>query len=126
MTATPINPPGTDPALGYTHGMLVEGGRTLYVSGQVGTGPDGETPTDFTAQAETAWRNLEAVLRAAGMGLESIVKLGIYLTSPDDLAAFRAVRGRFVSHKPASTLVFVSALARPEWKVEVEAVAVTS
>lgn len=128
MATIPINPPGTDPALGYTHGMLVEGGggRTLYVSGQVGTAPDGTVPADFAAQAENAWRNLDATLRAAGMGLGDIVKLGVYLTSADDLAAFRTVRSRFVTHKPASTLVIVAALASPGWKVEVEAVAATS
>jgi len=122
-----LNPDAVAPPLGaYSHAVVSEGsGRTLRVSGQVGIGPDGTIPDDVDEQSELVWRNLEAILAAAEMGMADVVKITAYLTDPADLAAYGAVRSQHLEdHRPASTLVFVSALVKPELKVEVDLVAV--
>ena len=98
--------------------------RTLYVSGQVGIDADGTCPPDVAGQASRALGNLGALLAAAGMDVEDIVRMTVYLTEPSGLDAFRVARAAFLGdHKPASTVLVVAGLARPEWKIEIEAVA---
>ncbi len=127
MTVQRLNPASIGPEPpAYTHGMLVQGAaRTLYIAGQVGMDPSGACPSDVAAQCRLAWTRIEAILGEAGMTLQDIVKTTIFLVNPADLAAFREVRNSVLkSHKPASTLVFVSQLVDPALKVEIEAVAV--
>ena len=109
----------------YSHGAEVPGGtRLLYTAGQVGVAADGKLPPDIKGQAEQVWRNLLAILAEAGMGVENIVKVNHYLTKPENVPAYGEVRTRFLgAARPASTLVIVQALVRPEWLVEVEIVA---
>ena len=120
------NPPGVaGPLASYSHGVETPAGaRWLHVSGQVAVDVDGHTPEEFAAQADLAFRNLGAVLASAGMGAGDVVKMNVYLTQAGDIPALRAARDRFQGPaRPASTLVVVQALARPEWRVEIEAVA---
>lgn len=113
------------PAGAYSHGVEVPpGARLLCVAGQVAITPDGAIPEDFQNQAEQAWRNVEHVLAAAGMGVEDLVKITSFLVREEDVAAYRRVLLRHLGDaRPASTLLIVKALARPEFLVEVEAVA---
>jgi enamine deaminase RidA (YjgF/YER057c/UK114 family) len=113
------------PAGRYSHGMLVPAGaKLLFVSGQVGIEPDGSVPSDFAGQARCAWRNLLAILDAAGMAPDNLVKVTNYLTRTSDLPAYREVRASMGGEaRPASVLLFVSALADPKWLFEIEAVA---
>ena len=68
--------------------------------------------------------NLQAQLRAAGMGIENLVKITTIVPNSDDIPAVRAGRADVLgAHRPASTLI-VGGLANPGWKVEVEAVAI--
>lgn len=125
----PISPdPEADAGLPYSPGVLAGGPvRTLYISGQVGIDASGATPGSFEDQVRAAFRNLEAVLGAAGMGLADLAKVTAYLTDRADLAAYGALRTELLrGHKPASTLVVAAALARPEWRFEIEAVAVAA
>ncbi len=113
-----------DALLPYSQAIMVEAGRTLYVSGQVGINADGTCPAEFPAQAERAFVNLGGVLATAGMDVEDIVKLTVFLTDAADYTKFGGIRAAFLGdHKPASTLLIVAGLARAEWKVEIEAVA---
>lgn len=116
-----IAPPGGR----YTHAIEVPpGARWLVVSGQVGVAPDGSTPGDIGGQTENCFRNIAAILADAGMSLADVVKLTVFLTGEDEIAGFRAARDRMIGEAlPASTLVVVSRLARPEWRVEIEALA---
>ncbi|HUP07881.1 MAG TPA: RidA family protein [Caldimonas sp.] len=126
MTLAIHNPASSAPPLGaYSNGISAPaGGRWLYIAGQVGVEPDGRVADGFAPQAEAAWRNLVAVLADAGMSASDLVKVTHYLLSPDDLAAYNAVRMRWLgAARPASTLVVVASLAKPEWRVEVEAIA---
>jgi enamine deaminase RidA (YjgF/YER057c/UK114 family) len=98
--------------------------RWLYVSGQLGIAPDGSVPETSVAQAEVCFANLLAILSEAGMGTPDLVRLNAYLVDPDDLGAYMAVRDRHVAKPPpASTLLIVHALARPQFKIEIEAIA---
>lgn len=110
---------------GYTHGILVAGPSDIvYVSGQVGEDPDGNVPADFKEQARLAWKNVEAVLVDAEMSLGEIVKVTAYLINADDRQDFAEIREEFLKRsKPASTLVYVSGLASPAYRVEIDVIA---
>ena len=118
-----MNPDGVaPPRRHYIHSIEVPPNcRWLSISGQVGVAPDGTVPEGITAQTEHAWANNLKILEANGMGIENIVKVVQYLTRVEDRDAHFAVRNRYLGdHKPTSTLLFVSALAQPEFVVEVE------
>ena len=104
-------------------------GDLIYTSGQVAVGADQTEIVgigDFDAQAEQVFRNLEAILTAAGSSLSEVVKVTIYLTDIGNLGKIVALRERyFAAPYPASTMIEVSALAAPEFLLEIEAVAVT-
>jgi enamine deaminase RidA (YjgF/YER057c/UK114 family) len=121
-----LNPAGVAPPLSaYSHGVLADPGlRWLHVSGQVGSAPDGTVPDGTEAQMRQAWANALAVLAAAGMGPDDIVKVNVFLTRPEDVPLYRAVRDEALEgRRPASTLLVVAALASPRLRVEVELVA---
>jgi enamine deaminase RidA (YjgF/YER057c/UK114 family) len=94
------------------------------ISGQVGIAADGSVPADTRGQIERAWDNLFAVLAAADMAVTDLVRIGTYLTEADAVPLWREIRDRRLGgHAPAATLVIVAALAAPQWRVEIEAVA---
>jgi enamine deaminase RidA (YjgF/YER057c/UK114 family) len=102
--------------------------RWLYISGQVGVLPNGELAgADLASQSRQAWKNVVALLEAAGMSVRDLIKTTIYLVGPlgpDEIAAMRQTREEALrGATPGSTAVIVAALVRPEWRIEVEAVA---
>src|SRR5216110_101647 len=98
--------------------------RWLYVAGQIGVRPDGSVPASIEEQTEVVWQNILAVLADAGMGIGDVVKITSFLTRHENFPRFAQVRAKFLgSHRPASTLLVISSLARPEFLVEVEAIA---
>lgn len=113
------------PASPYSQAVEVTGAtRTLYVSGQVGSEPDGTTPENVASQARLVWRNLEAQLRAAGMNFDNLVKITTILTDATNISASRTARAAALGERrPASTLI-IGGLASPAWKIEIEAIAV--
>ena len=101
-------PPPVGP---FSHAVRAEG--TLYVSGQVGLDPaTGRVVAgDVAAQTEQAFRNLDAVLRAAGRTFADVVRVGVYLTDMGDFGAMNAVYARhFEAPYPARTTIGVAAL----------------
>ncbi len=106
---------------------VVARGTTVFLRGQVGQ--DLETSEsvgigDAAAQAERAMANIAMLLEEAGATLEHVCKITVYLTDPRYREAVYRVIGRWLKGVyPVSTGVVVSALARPEWVVEVEATA---
>ena len=99
----------------------------LFVSGQAAISPEGELVGigDFDAQAEQTFRNLERVLEAGGSGLDSVVKVTIFLTDMANFPKIVDLRGRwFTEPYPADTIVEVSSLALPGLEIEIEAIAV--
>jgi enamine deaminase RidA (YjgF/YER057c/UK114 family) len=120
-------PPGLAPGPGYSH-VATGSGRLVVVAGQVSLNAAGEPVGigDIEAQARQVFENLTLALAAAGASFEDVVKLTYYVLDVAQLAAIRAVRDQFIdrSRPPASTLVQVSALFRPEFLIEVEALAI--
>ena len=122
------NPTGIAGPFGhYDHGVeAVNVSRLLHVSGQVGAAADGTVPADVAAQIECVWQNIEAVLAEAGMTPANIVRTITYILDADYVPLLAAARREHLGadHKAASTTIVVAGLVRPEWKVEIDAVAV--
>lgn len=111
------------PVSHYCH--VVRAGNLVWVSGTVGMNAAGQIPDDVVEQFDLVVQNLDACLKAAGAGPEHVVKVTVYLTDIDDRARINPARQRyFGEHRPASTLVEVSALVLPALKVEMEAQAI--
>ena len=123
-----LNPPDLPPARGlYTHAVIAEGGRLVFVAGEVALDSAGRLVGvgDFRAQARQTYRNVERALRAAGVGWNDVVKTTTYVTDIRELPALLAVRSEFIKgDPPPNTLVQVVKLAREELLIEVEAIAV--
>jgi 2-iminobutanoate/2-iminopropanoate deaminase len=84
----------------------------------------GKAPPDFGAQAELAWSHVVAMLKRADMTVHDLVKVTQYLLRPSDIAAYAEVRARHLgSARPASLLLIVPSLVRPEFLLEIEACA---
>ena len=113
------------PPSNYSHGIHALGMTDwLYISGQIGIKLNGEIASDTKIQMEECWQHILAVLEDANMTKENLVKVTAYLTDGEDTALYRKVRDRFLDGtKTASTLIIVNALASPDWKVEIEAIA---
>jgi reactive intermediate/imine deaminase len=123
------NPPTLSKPTGYTHVVEASGGRTVYVSGQVAFDKDGQIvgAGDMKAQAEQVFQNLQKALASAGATFKDVVKMNTYTTDMSQVQAIRDVRARYFGDTaPASTLVQVVHLARPELLLEIEVVAVVA
>jgi enamine deaminase RidA (YjgF/YER057c/UK114 family) len=122
-------PPGLSPASGYSH-VVSGAGRLVFVSGQVALDERGTVvaPGDLAGQADQVFRNIGHALTAAGASFGDVVKLNLYVTDITALPAVRQVRDRYVdtTHPPASTAVEVSGLARPEFLIEIDALAIVN
>src|SRR5215472_1065372 len=120
--------PSTLPkSAGYSQVAAVTGGTIVFISGQVALDKSGNLvgKEDFKAQLEQVFENLKAAVEAAGGTFDDVIKLNSYVVDMSHLAEFREVRDKYVNVKnpPASTAVQVTRLFRPEFLVEVEAVA---
>jgi enamine deaminase RidA (YjgF/YER057c/UK114 family) len=98
--------------------------RWLITAGTPGLDSAGKVPPDFVAQAELAWSHIVTMLKRADMSVHDLVKVTQYLLRPSDIAAYAEVRARHLgSARPASLLLIVPGLARPEFLLEIEAYA---
>lgn len=123
---TRLNPSSiAGPFATYAHGVAIDGPvRWLFGAGQTGVAADGTTPDDIEGQARLVWANMKAVLADAAMGVGDIVQLNMLLIDRDDAAGAMAVRNAELGdHRPASTLMYISGLARPEWLIEIDYIA---
>jgi len=113
------------PAAMYSHSVEVPpNARWLVTAGQVGMAPDGELVQDPEEQIAQTWKNVAALLAAADMGPEDLVKLTIYLLNADDLVSNRKYRAKYLGDaKCASTAVMISGLADPAMVIEVDVMA---
>ena len=123
-----MNPSSLPAPPGYSQVAVITGGEWIVIAGQVALDQRGAVvgPGDFAVQAEQVFRNLMHALEAAGAGPRNLVKLTTFVTDISQLPAFRRARDQFLdpAHPPASTLVEVARLFRPEFLIEVEALAV--
>ncbi len=100
--------------------------RLVFVSGQGATDPrTGQLAgLDVESQTEQVFRNLQAILEAAGTDLSRVLRCGVFLVDMRDFERMNEVYGRrFGSHRPARTTVQVASLPVPGLRVEIDAVA---
>lgn len=110
---------------GYSH--IAKAGKTLFIAGQVAKDREGRLVGlgDFEIQARQVFINLRNILTEAGGSLQHIVKMTTFLTHSHYRDGFRNVRREFFAEPlPPNTLLVVQSLAKPEYLIEVEAVAV--
>jgi enamine deaminase RidA (YjgF/YER057c/UK114 family) len=127
MPFSTITTPEARPVANYKMATRMEGGRLVYVSGQVAWDASGNLvgKGDVGAQARQVFRNLRQVLQAAGGDLGSLMKMTTYITRIEDRPAVAEARGEvFDGEVPASTLIVVKSLFHPDFLVEIEGVAV--
>ncbi|MEV0975380.1 RidA family protein [Streptomyces sp. NPDC049915] len=121
-------PGGVAPAAQYSH-VVIGTGRLVAVSGQLALAEDGSVvgEGDPAAQARQVFDNLRRCLDAAGATFDDVVKLTYFVTDMAHMPAIRAARAAHIpdDRLPASTAVQVAALVRPEFLMEVEALAIT-
>ncbi|MDR7555586.1 MAG: RidA family protein [Armatimonadota bacterium] len=116
----------TNETLGYA--QAARAGNLLFVSGQVALDEQGNLVgrDDIWAQTGQVFANLRRTLEAGGSSLDQVVKLTVFVTRLEYLSMVREIRKRVfgpLGFYPASTAVVVRSLARPEWLVEIEAIA---
>ena len=131
MEKTIINPPTLAPPIGFSHGVLVTGGRLLFLAGQTGSNDEGQIMAsgDLVAQYEQTLRNLQTVVESAGGKMQDITKLNIFIRDRDDyLAHLKPLgivhRSFFGTYYPAMALFEVSRFFQDETLVEIEGLAV--
>ncbi|HTW40013.1 MAG TPA: RidA family protein [Thermoplasmata archaeon] len=130
MAARPVNihnPPTIAAPTGYSHVAEVRSGKLVFVAGQVALDRGGQLvgKDDYRQQTEQVFRNIGAALESAGGTFRDLVKLNYYIVDISHLPEIREVRDRFIDAQrpPTSTAVEVRRLFRPEFLLEVDAVA---
>lgn len=125
MPITRANPPTLHAPVGaYHHCNVVEAGsRLLVAAGQIGVGLDGKLVKGPREQIAQAWRNVRAVVEAAGMTHRDIVKLTVYMVGSEHVEHSRDCRNRIIEgERPGSTLIYVAGLAEPEMIIEIDVI----
>ena len=124
-----LNPAGLSKPVGYTQLVVAQPGKLVYISGQVPVNASGDVvgKGDLRAQVTQVMENLKIALAAAGATMNDMIKVNYYVVNlkPDQVPIIREVRSKYLSAErpPASTLVGVTALAREDYTIEIEAVA---
>lgn len=129
-----VNPKGVPSPVGMYHHASLSGHpkEMVFVAGQVGVDEAGVAPPDFAGQMKQVYRNLARVLEGLDLALADVAKLTTYITSADLIEPFYNVREEIypslfpTGAHPPNTLLVVSRLVRPEFLIEIEAVAVRS
>ena len=122
-----INAPDTPQTLHrrYSNAVEVSGAtRTLYISGQIPTDADGVAPDDFEAQARLAWGNVEKQLTAAGMTLDNLVKVTVFLAGYELRESNSRIRWEVMGERLFALSTVIAGPFDPSWKIEIEAIAI--
>jgi Putative translation initiation inhibitor, yjgF family len=115
-----------DPYAPFLISQAIKANGLVFVSGQAAIGDDGNLVGigDFDKQADQAFRNLDRALKAAGSGLDRVVKVTIYLTAMSNFEKLVELRRKWWSQPyPADTLVEVSSLYSSDAMIEIDAIA---
>ncbi|GLQ88168.1 RidA family protein [Dyella flagellata] len=122
-----INPAALGAPHGYTHVITVDGGRTVYIAGQVPLDRHGQLvgANDFAAQVRQTFENLKAALAAGGANFSDVVEMTTYVTDMAQVDTYRKIRNEYMRDPmPTASLVEVKSLFRKDVMLEVSAVAV--
>ncbi len=131
MGVTYMDPKGAVPRLGrYSHVAIAEPGRFAFVAGQVAVDESGNVlaPGDLKAQVPVVFDNIGRILDGLGVGFDAVVEFTSYLTGDDACEHWYAARDAVYDRRypggryPPNTLLVISGLARPEFRVEISAI----
>lgn len=125
MDIRSINANGAPAASGsYAQAVDVRGcERLLFVSGQIPVAQGGDVPAGFDAQCRLVWRNVEAQLAAAGLGLDHLVKVTTYLSDRRYREANGAIRREVLGARTPALTVVIAGIYDEAWLLEIEAIA---
>ena len=125
MRMKPINAPDApQPVGGYAQSMEVTGAsRLLFISGQIPADKEGQVPDDFESQARLCWKNVIAQLNAAGMTLDNLVQVRIFLADRKYTADYRKVRIEVLDGRQVGLTTIITGIFDEKWLLEIEAVA---
>jgi 2-iminobutanoate/2-iminopropanoate deaminase len=120
-----VTPPGYPDLPGaYAPAVEVTGAaRTLYISGTVPVDADGNCPADFEGQCRLVWANIEAILAAAGMNFDNLVKVTTYLADRKYNLENRAIRQELLGERRFALTVVLPAIFDEAWLIEIDAIA---
>jgi enamine deaminase RidA (YjgF/YER057c/UK114 family) len=124
-----VKPDGLAPANGYSHAVIAQPGKLVFVAGQVANNGQGQLvgKDDLRAQTVQVFENIKTVLASSGASFDDVVKITWYVKAykPEYLPILREVRNQYVNkaNPPASTLVGVASLFQNDYLIEVDAVA---
>ena len=125
MDRRSINAPNAPLAVGgYSQGVETTGAtRRLYISGQIPVGTDGTVPSTFDEQAKQAWANVEAQLVAAGMSLDHLVKVTMFLADRDYAEENSTIRKQVLRDRSPALTIIIAGIFDATWLLEIEAIA---
>ena len=118
-------PDAPQPVAGaYAQAMEITGAtRLLLVSGQIPAAADGSVPEAFEDQCRLAWKNVIAQLDAAGMTLDNLVKVTIFLSGREHIADYRRVRQEVLQGRKIGLTTIIAGIFDERWLIEIEAMA---
>ena len=112
------------PVGGYSQAVELTGAeRIVFVSGQIPVAADGKLPSGFEAQAHQAWANLIAQLHAAGMTLDNLVKVTIFLSDRKYIPEYRRVRQEVLAGRAIGLTTIITGIFDEQWLLEIEGIA---
>ena len=127
MKLVPINAPDAPQPAGGSYAQAVEVtgiSRLLFISGQIPAEAGGEVvPADFESQARLAWKNVIAQLSAAGMTLDNLVQVRIFLSDRKYTAGYRKVRNEVLAGRQIGLTTIITGIFDEKWLLEIEAIA---
>jgi 2-iminobutanoate/2-iminopropanoate deaminase len=125
MQTRPINAPDAPmPPSNYAQALEVSDfKRLLMVSGQIPVRPDGLVPADFESQCRLAFANVEAQLRAAGLSLDNLIKVTIFLSDRRHAMDLRRIRQDVIGSRSIALTVIITGIFDEKWLLEIEAMA---
>lgn len=128
-----LNPPSLARPSGFSHGILVDGGRLLFLAGQTASDPTGQIihPGDIVAQYAQVLHNLQTVVEAAGGTMQDIVQMTIFVSDRDEYRAHlrplgTVHRAYFGTYYPATALLEISRFFQDDALIEIEGIAVVA
>ncbi len=119
-----VSTAGAAPAVGYAHAVeLVGAGRLVFVSCQVPVAPDGTVPEGIEAQTVQVWANVLSHLASAGMSVDNIVKVTVFLSDRRFRPAVNSISDEVLGGRLAAWTTIVAGIVHEGWLLEIEAIA---
>lgn len=104
----------------YSHAVKAE--DFVFVSGQIPLTKDGKIPERFEDRVRVVMENIKSILNSCGLGMDSIVKVTVYLKDISKFAEFNDIYSEYIKHRPSRAVVGVSSLPK-DVDIEIEAIA---